>query len=516
MPTFALLVSAGLTAIAASPAPHGPAGAAPPTAHFFPTGCATDAGAQWALWFVSKWFGGVKVMNTEWKGVFEDLRDRVGKPPYSTSTVPADVEALKRALGKVASIANVAAAVLTALTTFVAIAVMRADVKLRGDTPLQRTPSTEEDGESRGLDITVSSDYGQLPENLIEGINCVLTLLAVLSNNSTLPVPGPLAGVEVTVKEGRGVAPPGARKGFFVMITGARIQPADPAGVVTLVATGLKQEEKLAEDAPELDRRFSLIVSSTVDPQDRNTMVKYMLDAFLCEVAIVDPFACADSISDALKSMTWSLGEHFLAARDWERERPLFVVDAYKETTRAQMRGAAGGVNTATTELVDRQPPPLSTMRRRCDPSDLCPLDLNFWATTTRSSSWYDTATDCSFAYEGRKSIPDPYEYGLVSIPLPPSPDSEPFSPVGGPVASEVTIGSALHCFMSVPSEVLPQVHPRSQVHPSVMLSGLPVTVEWKHKGKVPSGFRGGLIEWEWSQSVTFHRVNPDGTPYTR
>ena len=97
-------------------------------------------------------------------------------------------------------------------------------------------------------------------------------------------------------------------------------------------------------------------------------------------------------------------------------------------------------------------------------------------------------------------------------IPLPPAPTGQPFHVNDGPSSSEVYIGTTENDCLYVYGTTNATFASATTVDPAQMLSGNPVTVSWVNAGETRGN--DGLMVWGWSQTVTFHRVNPDGTPY--
>ncbi|MDQ3151433.1 MAG: hypothetical protein M3R63_06860 [Actinomycetota bacterium] len=518
--TFAALVTAGLLTTVVGPELKLPAPPESPTPP--PSGCAEDTAGQVALWIMSKVAGGVEVVGDRgWQGPFRSLLDHISKHDwYRSGDLPVDVSDLKSKLETAAGVAGYLAAALSALGLTIALLTQTAKVTLMEGEPLRRTDSTIEDGEPKTVLVVVGTDYGAIDPERIRGLNCVLVMLVLLGNNTTFPVPGVLPGVTVKVRGGLGFGERLNTRGSFVLLPGGLTRTADDGGRAMFPVTGRMQASPVPPGSPMFDRRFSVHVEATADPADVWSITKVFLDDVLCAVSpIVKPFACVDAVGNTVKQFYWDMGEESFELTDWQRERPLFVVDAFSSTTTARTEsGGIGGKTRRARQFVASNPPLVSRVKPSCDPSNLCPVSLHMLQHEESTLSGFDRTRrpDCLFGPETITSFPDPYT-GSVGVPLPADGDETRRYVLDGPNYADVSVGSISDesCLYAIPNDDLPAVASQQELDPAVMRSGASVTLTWFAEGEVSSvSFNVGNIRWTWDQFVTFHRVNEDGSRY--
>jgi hypothetical protein len=279
-----------------------------------PPGCATDAVGQWVIWVASKVAAGTAVPGTAgFDGIFKGLLNYLvdnGAGEFS--------DALRRA-ERISRVADRTAAALNAVSFLATFLTFSAEAKLRKGEPLERTRSRSQDGKSDIIEVTVGFDYSKLSDDRINAVNCLLTFLAVTGNNTTLPSPGPAAGVEVTVEGAVGFADRLITAGSVVLFGPDRYQPrqtANKSGTITVPVQGRAQRRDIPDSARPVQKRFSVRVSARPDPTDGNSIVKTFLDSLIC---VAKPgLSCIDSFADILKQFNWDLGEFSFALTDWE------------------------------------------------------------------------------------------------------------------------------------------------------------------------------------------------------
>ena len=330
VPTASLLVSLGIftTLVAARSAIGGadpdstPSGVrqravtpdvALPSYSAPPQGCAPDdAFGQWALWLVSKFLGGVDLVNEipglddlGWGGVFGGVVDAVLSETAAATARP---------------VATWVSTALTVLTTVVAAMTFTAIVRLAGGEPLVRTHSSRTRGAVDTILATVTYDFGSLGPETVGALNCILVVLVAIGNNATLPVPGPVgAGVAVTIHGER----PGFGEGLdtndaYVELDVPLTDETDDSGTAEFTVAGRTQRRDIPEDAESYERTFTVALSAKVDPTDINTIVKTFLDSVLCVPGTaINPSACADPITDILRQFNWELGRWSFTLKDW-------------------------------------------------------------------------------------------------------------------------------------------------------------------------------------------------------
>lgn len=278
-----------------------------------PQGCAPDdAFGQWALWLVSKFLGGVDLVNDipglddlGWGGVFGGVVDAV----------------LSEAAAKAARfVATWVSTALTVLTTVVAAMTFSAVVRLQGGEPLVRTHSSRTRGAVDTILATVTYDFGDLGADTVSALNCILVVLVAIGNNATLPVPGPVgAGVAVTIHGER----PGFGEGIdtkdaYVELDTPLTDETDDTGTAEFTVAGRTQRKDIPEDAESYERTFTVALSAKADPTDINTIIKTFLDSVLCVPGTaINPSACADPITDILRQFNWELGRWSFTLKDW-------------------------------------------------------------------------------------------------------------------------------------------------------------------------------------------------------
>jgi hypothetical protein len=334
VPTATLLVSIGIftTLVAARDATAGTASSAAPSGFRSrsalpgavpravhpdlttpPQGCAPDdAFGQWALWLVSKFLGGVDLVNEVpglknfgWGGVFGGVVDAVlSEAAAATARV----------------VATWVSTALTVLTTVVAAMTFSALVRLQGGEPLVRTHSSRSRGAVDTILVTVTYDFGDLGADTVRALNCILVVLVAIGNNATLPVPGPVGeGVAVTIHGER----PGFGEGIdtndaFVELDTPLTDETDDTGTAEFTVAGRPQKKDMPENAESYDRTFTVALSAKPDPTDLNTIIKTFLDSVLCVPGTaVNPSACADPITDILRQFNWDLGQWVFTFKDW-------------------------------------------------------------------------------------------------------------------------------------------------------------------------------------------------------
>ena len=379
VPTAALLVSAGVLiatgrhTLTAHPPATGVAGATVRTGGL-PPGCATDADGQWALWLVSKISAGTDIPGLGWEGIFGTLISHLES--FYPGGVPPGLAQLKAGFGKVSSVAGFAAATLTALSAFVAALTYGAEVTLKEGEPLIRTKKSGADGRTGTIVVQVGFDYGKLDPGRLDAINCLLSVLVVLGNNSTLPPSGPAKGVTVTIEGLEGFGHGLITEGSFVLLNTPLTKDTDDAGVADFSVVGRRQRVDSPESAPPVDRWFTVAVEAQPDPTDADGLIKVFLDSFLCAGGAIagKATACVDPIADIVRQTKWDLGAWRFRLVDWVQD---YKVDAvmlglhFQATKCAGIAGtweftvnATGGTFQPTTTLlvaVDRDPVPGGT-----------------------------------------------------------------------------------------------------------------------------------------------------------
>ena len=332
--TAALLLSAGVLVATSSQTR-----AAPPTdstvsglvgmmASGLPPGCATDAASQWALWLVSKILTGAEIpgmtfgnpLQGGFQGVFGELIMHLHD--FYPKGVPPSVTKLQDQLKRVATGAGFAAAAMTALSAFVAALTYGADVSLKDGEPLVRTKSSGGDGRPGTIVVKVGFDYGQLDTKTVNAINCLLAVLVVAGNNSTVPPPGPAKGVSVTIAGEEGFGQGLITEGSFVVLNMPLTKDTDDAGVAEFSVGGRRQRVDIPKSVPPVDRVFSVSVEAQPDPTDLDSLSKTFLDSFLCGGAIISqkPLACVDAIADIVRQTKWDLGTWRFRLTDWMQD----------------------------------------------------------------------------------------------------------------------------------------------------------------------------------------------------
>ena len=332
MPAASVLVSAGLLATMADAQGAGRSeGSAASTRQAPPGVCADDSVGQWSLWVISKFAAGVELGGiTPWNGPFLALIDHL-RTNYPKGSTPVNLGALEEGLGKVAGVAGFAAAALTALSLVVAMMTHTADFAM--DAPLVRTKSSRENGETKELAVTVKYDYGSFDAERTRALNCVLTLLGVLGNNTTLPPPGPLAEVAVAIQGGAGFADRLITKGSYVLFANTQLQTdTDAKGVARFSVMGRMQPRDVPDGAPAVEKKASVYLEAAADPVNGETIAKTFLDSFLCAspaAAGGGKLGCVDPIVDIAKQFHWDLGEFEFAVTDWGADGFLLDMQAF-------------------------------------------------------------------------------------------------------------------------------------------------------------------------------------------
>ena len=376
IPTATLLVSAGVLAatgrhnVSTAPAPAGFASTRVFT-EALPPGCATDSDGQWALWLVSKLSAGADLPGFEWEGLFGTVITHLES--FYPEGSPPGLAQLKAGFGKLSSIAGFAAAALTALSAIVANLTYSARVTLKPN-PLIRTKSSRADGGAGTIVAVVGFDFGKLDPRRLDAVNCLLSALSVLGNNSTVPVSGPAKGVAVTIDGLEGFGDRLITEGSFVLLNTPLTKDTDDAGMVEFSVVGRHQRVDIPETAAPFDRFFSVAIEGQADPTDVETLTKLFLDSFLCAGAALNGkliTACVDPIADIWRQTKWDLGTWQFRLVDWAQD---YRVDGEHSGLRFQATkcdGIAGTwdftVTTASgryvatgplTVVVDRDPVP--------------------------------------------------------------------------------------------------------------------------------------------------------------
>jgi hypothetical protein len=388
-----------------------------------------------------------------------------------------------------------------------------ADVELKEGEPLKRTDSTTKDGELKNISVTVRTDWGKIDPMVIRAINCVLMMLVVIGNNTTLPLPEGLDGVSVAIRGGDGFGSGTITKGSFVVLPGGLKKIADK-GVALFPVAGRYQQQEIAPNAPTVNRTFSVKVEATADPPDGHSIAFVFINSFLCGLA-VKPLACVNAVANVAKQFYWDLGEWDFKLTDWGSTRPVFVVDTYNQVTIARLDGAEGGTTTMREEMMPSTPPPMSTTEGSCDPSGFCPLALNFNYRLSSTVSFYrhnPPSPRCDEKYS--RSVDGSGD--VSTVPIPPVAATAPFAVLDRPPTSNYYIGTTeSKCGVYVlPNGPLPGTASQPELDPALMLSGKPVSLTWSAKGQIHTTSEW-TMEWGWERSVVFHRVNADGSPYS-
>lgn len=385
VPTAALLVSAGVLVatsrhtLTAHPPVNGVVGSTVRAAGL-PPGCATDSDGQWALWLVSKIAAGTDIPGVArtdliggdgWDGIFGSVIKHLES--FYPGGIPPGLKQLKDGFGKVSSVAGFAAATLTALSAFVAALTYGAQVSLKEGEPLIRTKKSGADGAPGTIVVSVGFDYGKLDQRTLDAVNCLLSVLVVLGNNSTMPTSGPAKGVSVTIEGMEGFGHGLVTEGSYVLLNMPLTKDTDDAGVAEFSVIGRRQRVDIPETAPPVDRWFSVAVEAQPDPTDAEGLTKVFLDSFLCAGGALSGkvTACVDPIADIVRQTKWDLGTWRFRLVDWVQDYKVDAVMAGLHFQATKCAGIAGTweftVNTTvgnyqpTTTLivqVDRDPVP--------------------------------------------------------------------------------------------------------------------------------------------------------------
>ena len=331
VPTAALLVSTGVVIASsrhtatANPPDSRVAGANANAGGQLPPGCATDADGQWALWLISKIAAGTDIPGVGWEGIFGEVITHLES--FYKGGVPPGLAQLKAGFGKVSTVAGFGAAALTALSAFVAAATYGAEVRLKDGEPLIRTKKSGADGNPGTIVVKVGYDYGKLDPKSLDAVNCLLSVLVVLGNNSTLPVAGPVKGVAVTIEGLEGFGQGLDTAGSFVLLNAPLTKDTDDAGVAEFSVVGRHQRVDIPDSAPPVDRIFSVFVEAQPDPTDLDGLAKVFLDSFLCVGGALagKATACIDPIADIVRQTKWDLGMWRFRLVDWAQD---YKVDA--------------------------------------------------------------------------------------------------------------------------------------------------------------------------------------------
>ena len=318
--TAALLVSAGILTIVVRTTDRARSASAP-TQQKLPAGCATDSAGQWALWIVSKVAAGTSIPGINWDGVFREVINHIADA-HPPDKIPADLAALKNGLGKAGTIAGLAAAALTIMTTYAGFLTAGADIRLKKGEPLVRTKSATADGKDDQIVVKVGFDYGRLGSKTVDAMNCLLSMLAALGNNATLASPGPVPeGVKVTIEGLEGFGQALDTGGAYVLLHTPLSKETDSTGTVEFTVVGKHQRNQIAESAPPFDRWFTVNVQAQHEPTNAETLTKLFLDSFLSAgggiVGGTGFIACVDPVADIAKQMQWDMGSKRFRLVDW-------------------------------------------------------------------------------------------------------------------------------------------------------------------------------------------------------
>ena len=316
MPTAALIVSAGLFGVltvaqgdrgpAEPPASSGIRRTTAPSASATAGECAFDSTfGQWAVWIVSKVYGGVAVPGLEWAGIFGTVANAV----------------LSQSAAAVASaVAGWIGTALTVLTTVIAAMTFSALVRLDGGEPLVRTHSDVNRGAVDTILVTVLYDFGALGADTLDALNCILFALIAVGSNAALPVPGAVgAGVPVTIHGERpGFGEGLDEQGAFVELDTPLTSETDDTGTARFTVAGRRQKKLMPDSAESYERIFTVALSAKPDPTDISSIMKTFLDSVLCVPGTtINPGACADPITDILRQFNWDLGRWAFSLTDW-------------------------------------------------------------------------------------------------------------------------------------------------------------------------------------------------------
>lgn len=328
-PVLSLLVAAGILTAATSRVSSGQSGPArlrrdtPNQALMLsdtsmPTGCSEGASAQWALWFMAKVLGGASFDGlAEWKGPFRALIEHLST--HVTTDLPVSVDALNKSLGKIASVSTWVTASLTLTTLLAAYLTFTGKPELVGGEPLVRTHSESSRGETKTLAVTVTNEYGEdVDASTINGINCLLTVLAIAGNDSTLTEAGPIPDVTVKFEGGEGFGRGLDARGRLVYLENASgvLVDTDANGVARTSISGAEQAYNIPGSAPPIERSFTVFLSAAAEGVGASSLAKTLFDSLLC--AASPGIGCVSPLADIAKQFQWSLGEWRFALRDWK------------------------------------------------------------------------------------------------------------------------------------------------------------------------------------------------------
>ena len=307
-------------------------------------GCTPDGAGQMALWLGSKIAAGAPLVGVaEWDGIFVTL--------FKYVVENLNMKEYAGALGKLKSASTIAGyltAALTALSLVLALLTYTAKAHLVNGEPLERTKSTSDHGKADHIEVKVFYDYKDAPPELVEAVNCVLQILVVVGNNTTIPKPT-VDGVEITVTGARGFADPRSYV-LFGPETYEQRQTAN-GDMVRVPVQGRVQAREVPDKAREKIRQFSVLVEATADPVDRYTIGKAFLDDLVCvggllglgsdfvpEELLQKKVGCVDAIANIIKQFNWDLGEFSFDLKDWEAKMYLGGTIRFEEVQRVGER----------------------------------------------------------------------------------------------------------------------------------------------------------------------------------
>lgn len=275
--------------------------------------CSSDGMDGWGLWILSKVTGGVD-LSALGLGTFDGILLETMNRAHSAKEVS---DVVVKGSKKLMKFANYFASSMTAINLAYELMSFSATATM-SPSPLVRNKKRSEGDGGKAIITVVVSMTPPTDSDFIQAVNCLAALASGIGNNSTLPPPGPVSGVNVQIRGAKGFSTSLVEAGTKVLFgpTEVNLNPvSDANGAVTIPVQGRRQSKDHPDTATATDERFSISVAAHPEQSGASSAGKAFLDDLLCVVA--PGIGCADAVADVVKSFHWDLGTFEFPLVDW-------------------------------------------------------------------------------------------------------------------------------------------------------------------------------------------------------
>lgn len=275
--------------------------------------CSSDGMDGWGLWILSKLTGGVD-LSALGLGTFDGILLETMNRAHSAKEVS---EVVVKGSKKLMKFANYFASSMTAINLVYELMSFSATATM-SPSPLVRNKKRSEGDGGKAIITVVVSMSPPADSDFIQAVNCLAALASGIGNNSTLPPPGPVAGVNVQIRGEKGFSTSLVEAGTKVLFgpTEVNLDPvSDGNGQVTIPVQGRRQSKDHPDSATATNDTFSISVAAHPEQSGASSAGKAFLDSLLC--VAVPGLGCADAVADVVKSFHWDLGTFEFPLVDW-------------------------------------------------------------------------------------------------------------------------------------------------------------------------------------------------------